>query len=88
MPYTGLLDDEEIFQCTFLLILGIVLILGALVTILFVLINIPYSRVMLIAELIFGTISLLKFRELEDGIKTRQKEFEAHERKENKELET
>jgi hypothetical protein len=88
MKYIGLLDDQELFQCTFLLVLAISSCIGALISIIFMIFGFPYSGFMLIIMLIMAISSLWKFKDLQFEIEKKEKEFEAHERKENRELET
>lgn len=88
MRYKGLIEDQELFQCTFLLVLGISTFLEAFISLIFIIAGIPYSFFMFLCFLIVGIKSILEYKGIEKKLEERQKEFEAHERKENRELET
>lgn len=88
MKYKGLIDDQELFQCTFFLILEITAFLGAFVSVIFLLFGIPYSKWLLVILLAIGITAMVKFTELQNRINKRFEEFEAHERKEDREKET
>lgn len=87
MKYKGLIDDQELFQCTFFLILEITAFMGAFVSVIFLLFGIPYSGWLLIILLAIGITAMVKFKELQNRINKKVEELEAYERKENRETE-
>lgn len=88
MKYKGLVDNQELFQCTFFLILEITAFLGAFVSVIFLLFGIPYSNWLLIILLAIGITAMVKFTELQNRINKRVEELEAYERKETREKES
>jgi uncharacterized membrane protein len=87
MKYKGLIEDAELFQCTYLLVFGISALMGGLFSLLFIAMGIRYSAFVTLMLFVIGIASMFKFKETYDEIKLREKEFEAHEQKENLERE-
>lgn len=86
MKYGGLEDDEELFQCAFLLVIGLSAFMGAIISLIFLMIGFPYSQTAFVILIVIGVFSLYQFRIVKRRIMERIREFEAHERKENLEI--
>jgi membrane protein implicated in regulation of membrane protease activity len=87
MRIRGLKLDEELIKCAYLLIIGLVALSGGVVSLLLIILGLPYEKTMMLVLFVIGIGAVWKSKKMVEKIELEKQEYEAHEHKEELERE-